>query len=163
MNATQPIENDLSEDENPLAETPTARDLAKQFVHPTYSFKGQDLEPYTAGTDLLFNQVLDRNDKPMTLILSFIFVQLSSHYQNDDRGEREPTDEFFEQCWDNTKYKRAFYRWTNSLGTLSNQEKSEATALFEDMRGWAQKSSVEVVPDINQKKTKASRPRKSLS
>ena len=42
----------------------TEKELEKQFLHPGYTFKGQKLKPYTAGTDLLFNQVLDQNDAP---------------------------------------------------------------------------------------------------
>jgi hypothetical protein len=143
--------NDLTTDDNLLTDdSPTAKDLAGQFVRPSYSFKGEDLRPFTAGTDLLFNQVLDRNDASMTCILSFVFV----HRQKIAR------DELLNLCWDKTKFRGALIDWIDSLGELTLQDKRDATALFEEMRGWARKSSVEIVPDAAEKKTKASRRRK---
>jgi hypothetical protein len=118
--------------------------LANQFTHPGYSFKGQALRPYTAGTDLLFNQVLDRNDAPLTIFLSFIFIHLH---------ERE---RLFALCWDKLKFRAALFDWIDSLGQLSNEDRTEAMNLFEEIRGWARKSSVEVV-DAPEKKTKATR------
>src|SRR5882724_203189 len=73
------MKNDLSTDDNLLASAePTPGELAREFVHPGYNFKGEPLKPYTAGTDLLFTQVLDRNDATMTAILSFIFIHRST-------------------------------------------------------------------------------------
>lgn len=150
--------NNLSTDENLLANDPdpTAADLSGQFTHPGYSFKGEALRPYTAGTDLLFHQVLDRHDAPVTLFLAFIFIHLK-------RWEGDGRSKLLELCWDKLAFRAALIDWIESLGELTLEDKSEATRLFEEMRGWARKTSVEVVPDGAQKKTKATRPRTSRS
>jgi hypothetical protein len=140
-------DDDIGDPENAV----TDNALAKQFLHPGYTFKGMQLRPYTAGTDLLFNQVLDRNDAPFTIFLSFIFIHVR---------ERK---ELRMLCWDKEKFREALLDWVDSIGQLSNEDKTEAMNLFEEMRGWAQKSSVEVIPDAaaSQKKTKANRRRQS--
>jgi hypothetical protein len=125
------------------AATDTA--LSNQFVHPGYTFKGQKLRPYTAGTDLLFLQILDReNDAPFTIFLAFIFIHVH------DR------EKLVKLCWDKFKFREALLTWIDSLGALTNEDKQEAMKLFEDVRGWAQKSAVETI-DAPQKKTKATR------
>ncbi len=139
----QNIQEDLTEDAA-IGSAGTETELANQFIHPGYSFKGQPLRPYTAGTDLLFNQVLDRSDAPHTIFLSFIFIHM--------RERRE----LFSLCWDKLEFRAALFEWIDSLGFLSNEDREEAMNLFEEIRGWARKSSVEVV-DSPQKKTRATR------
>ncbi len=125
---------------------PSDTDLARQFTHPGYMFKGQQLGSYTAGTDLLFNQVLDQNDAPYFVFLSFIFIHLK------DRAEMIPL------CWDKQKFRCALLDWIDSLGPLTQDDKTEAMHIFEDMRGAARDSTVEVVPQGRaEKKTKAKR------
>jgi len=126
-------------------------DLEKQFVHPGYTFKGLPLRPYTAGTDLLFNQVLDQNDAPFTVFLAFIFIHVHERHK------------LIGLCWDKGKFRVALLDWIDSLGPLTTEDKAEAMNLFEDVRGWARKSTVEVVPDprFPEKKTKAKHQRSS--
>jgi len=141
------MSEDLTEDENIGSgeQAASANDLTKQFLHPGYAFKGHALRPYTAGTDLLFNQVLDRNDAPFTIFLAFIFIHVH------DR------EKLVALCWDKLKFRSALLDWIDSLGELTGEDKTEAMNLFEEIRGWARKSSVEVIPDsaLPEKKTKA--------
>src|SRR5437667_7125348 len=109
--------NDISIDDNRLTEedSPTPKDLARQFVSPDYYFKGEELRPYTAGTDLLFNQVLDRNDAAMTCILAFLFVH----------RKKIPRDELLNLCWDKNKFRGALIDWIDSMGELTLADKEE--------------------------------------
>src|SRR5436190_633761 len=104
------------------AENVTDNALAKQFLHPGYTFKGIPLRPYTSGTDLLFNQVLDHNDAPFTIFLSFIFLHVRER------------NELIRLCWDKEKFREAFLDWLDSLGQLSNEDKTDAMTLFEEIR-----------------------------
>jgi hypothetical protein len=143
------MNEDLSNDENLVVDGDG--DLAKRFLHPGYTWRGLSLRPYTAGTDLLFNQVLDRNDAPFTIFLSFIFI----HVHDRER--------LVELCWDKMEYRKALLSWIDSLGELTNDDKIAAMELFEEIRGWARKSAVEVIPDdsLPQKKTKGNRRQRS--
>jgi len=143
---------DLTEDETiGEIETVNENDLAKQFVQPGYTFKGLPLKPYTAGTDLLFSQIIDQNDSPQTIFLSFIFVHVR------DRTE------MIKLCWDKEKFRGAFLDWADSIGPITKEDHMTALNLFEEIRGWAKKSTVEIVPDPDfpEKKTKAKRQRTS--
>ena len=148
-------DTDLSSDDGVLTTGPTHAELAREFVNPGYYFKGQPLRPYTAGTDLLFSQVLDRNDATMTAIMSFIFIH----------REAITREELLTLCWDKTKFRAALLDWIESLGQLSEADKKEADDAFLAMRTAAQKSQVEIIPDdlTSQKKMKASRRLKSRS
>lgn len=128
-----------------------SNDLAKQFLHPGYTWRGLALRPYTGGTDLLFNQIFDNNDAPFTIFLSFIFVHV------------EEREKLIALCWDKLKFRQALLAWIDELGPLSNEDKTAAMELFEEVRSWARKSAVEVIPDdsLGQKKTKANRRRRS--
>ncbi len=156
--------NDLTTDDNLLTEdAPTAKELAGEFVRPNYTFKGQELQPYTTGTDLLFNQVMNPKDAPMTFVFSFIFAHLASHYALNDKKEVVPTNEFKTICWNQEKYQDALFVWMASLGEITDQERTDAAELFNKIRGDARKGLVEVVPDMAEKKTKALRRQKSRS
>jgi hypothetical protein len=138
------MNEDLSTDEN-LGSAGNDGELAKQFLRPPYTWRGLELRPYTAGTDLLFSQVLDRNDAPSTIFLSFIFIHV-----------HDP-EKLIELCWDKLEYRKALINWIESLGEVTSEDKIAAMELFEQIRGWARKSSVEVIPDpsLPEKKTKA--------
>ncbi len=148
------MNNDTSSDTDLLtSDEPSAGDLAREFVRPAFAFKGEPLRPYTAGTDLLFTQVLDRNDANMTAILSFVFI----HRKNLDRAA------LMELCWDKNKFRVALLDWIDSIG-LDDADKDEATRLFTAMREAASKGAVDVIPEGGaEKKRKASRPAKSRS
>jgi hypothetical protein len=168
-------QTDISTDDDILnKDEPTPQELSGEFVRQCFSFKGQELRPYTAGTDLLFTQVLDRADAPMTLILAFIFIHLKERWTSDRgqrsevRGQQEkssiyasiPSSELLALCWNKEKFRMALFAWMESLGELTIADKDAATNLFAEMREGAKKSSVEVVPEGTEKKTKASRRRK---
>jgi hypothetical protein len=143
------MNDDLSED-GQIAIDP-AEDLGRQFLHPGYTWRGLKLNPYTAGTDLLFNQVLDQNDSPFTIFFAFIFIHLQERAR------------LIELCWDKPRFRAALLEWVESVGPISEEDKTQAMKLFEEMRGWARKSSVDVLPDpeLPQKKTKATRRQRS--
>jgi hypothetical protein len=142
---------DLTSDENLGLGTAGSAELERQFVRPGYVWRGLALRPYTAGTDLLFNQILDRGDAPFTIFLEFIFIHI------------EDREKLIELCWDKLKFREALLNWIDSLGELTTADKTQAMELFEEIRGWARKSSVEVLPDpeLPQKKTTAKPRRRS--
>lgn len=142
---------DISTDENIGTETIETKDLARQFMRPAYTWRGFSLRPYTAGTDQLFSQIFDPADAPMTMFLSFIFIHVYERSQ------------LVALCWDKAKFHEAFIAWLDELGPLTSEEKTQAMKLFEDVRGWARKSAVEVIPENgSQKKTKARARHRSL-
>jgi hypothetical protein len=146
------MKEDTSTDENLGADAgeTESNDLEKQFLRPGYTWRGLSLRPYTGGTDLLFNQIFDSNDAPFTIFLSFIFIHV------------EEREKLISLCWDKLKFREALLAWIDKLGPLSNEDKTSAMNLFEEVRGWARKSAVEVIPDDSlQKKTKAIRRRRS--
>ena len=132
---------DLADDENLGADG----NLTKEFFRSGYSWKGIALKPYTAGTDWLFSQILDDKDAPFTIFMQFIFL----HTLEDQKA--------VELCWDKSRFRLAMLAWLNELGPVSNEDKISAMELFEEIRGFARKSSVEVVPDpmLPEKKTEA--------
>jgi hypothetical protein len=145
--------NDLSEDTDLLKkEEPTDEQLSREFVRPAYSFKGETLRPYTAGTSLLFSQVLDRNDAAQIAVLAFIFIHRTSI----------PREKLLELCWDKIKFRAALLDWMDSLGPFTQADQNEADDIFVEMRRSAEQSVVEPKPDASspQKKTKGSRQRK---
>jgi hypothetical protein len=126
------MDEDLTDDET--------GELTREFFRSPYSWKGVPLKPYTAGTDWLFSQILDHADAPFTIFMEFIFL----HTLDDQKA--------VELCWDKSRFRLAMLAWLNELGPVSNEDKISAMELFEEIRGWARKSSVEVVSD-DQKKT----------
>jgi hypothetical protein len=140
------MKEDLTTDET-LSEAEGSDELAKQFFNPAYTWRGLSLRPYTGGTDFLFNQILDSDDAPFTIFLTFIFIHIC-----------EP-DKLVTLCWDKLEFRKALIAWIDELGPLSIEDKESAMKLFEDLRGFARKSSIEVIPDASlpQKKTRASR------
>jgi hypothetical protein len=145
------MNQDLTTDENLGTESAESKELEKQFLHPGYTWRGLSLRPYTGGTDFLFNQIVDLNDAPFTIFLEFIFIHVY------------PQKTLIELCWDKLKFREALVEWVDGLGPLSNEDKKSAMTLFEDIRGWARKSAIEVIPDdsLPQKKTKAIRRQRS--
>jgi hypothetical protein len=127
-------------------------DLAKQFFKPAYIWRGLKLRPYTGGTDYLFDQIIDPEDRGFSMFISFIFL----HIYEDEEA-------LLELCWDKLKFRKAVLEWRKKLGPLSIEDKKSAMQIFEDVRGWARKSSIEVVPDASlpQKKTRVSRRQRS--
>jgi hypothetical protein len=123
-------------------------DLEKQFLHPGYTWHGIPLRPYSAATEQLFKQVWDQADVAETVFLEFIFIHI------EDREKLKVI------CWDKPLFRGAFLDWLESLGTLTNEDYIAAMEFFEDVRNWARKSSVEVIPDptLPEKKTKATDP-----
>jgi hypothetical protein len=120
-----------------------AAQLEKQFLHPGYNWHGLPLRPYSAATEQLFKQVWDRNDAPETVFLEFVFI----HTQ--DREKLKVL------CWDKLLFRSALLDWLESLGTVTDEDNRAAMAFFEEVRNWARKSSVEVIPDpsLPEKKT----------
>jgi hypothetical protein len=146
-------DTDLSSDDNLLTSgEPTSEELGREFTRPGDSWMGQPLRPCTAGTDLLFTQVLDRNDATRTAVVSFIFVHLAEH-------ERE---KLLELCWDKTKFRIALLEWIEKLAPTP-EDYIAADNLFVEMREGARKTSIAFIPEGTEKKTKASRRRISLS
>jgi hypothetical protein len=141
---------DTTTDET-LSEADQSDELAKQFFKPAYTWRGLSLRPYTGGTDFLFNQIIDSNDAPFTIFLTFIFIHIC-----------EP-DRLVALCWDKLEFRKALMAWIDEIGPISTEDKESAMQLFEDVRGWARKSSIEVIPDdsLPQKKTRASRRQRS--
>lgn len=144
---------DTTLDDNLLTDDePKPADLAREFTHPGYSFKGEPLRPYTAGTDLLFTQVLDRNDATRTAVMSFIFIHLQK-----DRAK------LLDLCWDKTKFRIALLDWLEKIAPTS-EDYVTADTLFVEIRESARKTSVTVIDaDHPQKKTKATRRQTSPS
>jgi len=131
---------DLTVDEN-IGDGADDPELTKQFFRSQYSWKGIALRPYTAGTDFLFTQILDHADAPFTIFMEFIFL----HTLEDKKA--------VDLCWDKSRFRLAMLAWLDELGPVSNEDRISAMELFEEIRGWARKSSVEVKPDEAQKKT----------
>lgn len=140
----QTIDEDLTNDEK-LGEDEESNDLAKQFLHPGYTWRGLALRPYSAATEQLFKQIWDRADVAETVFLEFVFIHV------EDREKLKVL------CWDKPLFRTAFLDWLESLGMLTNEDYLAAMEFFEEVRNWAQKSSVEVIPDpsLPEKKTKA--------
>src|SRR5947207_12230419 len=117
MSTTFPAQSsDLSTDDNLLAnDEPTSAELGREFTNPGYHFKGEPLKPYTAGTDLLFTQVLDRNDATRTAVMSFIFIHLQK-----DRAR------LLDLCWDKTKFRTALLEWIEQIAaTAADYEEAD--------------------------------------
>jgi hypothetical protein len=144
------MNQDLSTDEN-IEGADGADDLEKQFLRPGYVWHGLSLRPYGVVSDILSRQVLDRNDGPEFMLLGFVFI----HVYDEEK--------LLDLCWDKRKYRKAVLEWAKSLGEITTDDYAEALKMFEEIRGFARKSSVEVVPDpsLPQKKTKATRQRAS--
>ena len=68
--------------------------------------KGEPLRPSSAGSDLLFTQVLDRTDAVVSSILSLIFVG----------REKIDRTQPLELCWDKMKFRAGLLEWIDSLG-----------------------------------------------
>jgi hypothetical protein len=68
--------------------------------------KTESLRPYSAGSNLLFTQVLDRTDAVVSSILSLIFV---------DREKIDRTQPI-ELCWDKMKFRAGLLEWIDALG-----------------------------------------------
>ncbi len=144
--------NDLSTDTDLLTSSePTSEELAREFTRPGFSWMGQRLQPYTSGTDLLFTQVLDRNDATRTAVMSFIFIHTLK-----DR------ERLLDLCWDKTKFRTALLEWIEKTAPTPD-DYADADKLFVEMREGARKTSVAVIPEGTEKKTKATRRRTSRS
>jgi hypothetical protein len=141
----QGINEDLTIDDNLDNQE---SDLEKQFLHPAYTWRGISLRPYSAATEQLFKQIWDQADVAETVFLEFVFIHI------EDREKLKVL------CWDKPLFRGAFLDWLESLGTLTNEDYLAAMEFFEDVRNWARKSSVEVIPDpaLPEKKTKATDP-----
>jgi hypothetical protein len=151
--------NDLSTDNDLLTSSePTSTELAREFVGAAFNFKGESLRPYTAGTDLLFTQVLDRNDATRTAVLGFIFIH-RPHWAKSGPDGRE---KLMGLCWDKMKFRGALLDWIDSIN-LTAEDYAEADKIFLAMRDGARKTSVEVVQDGTEKKTKVRRRQTSRS
>jgi hypothetical protein len=120
-------------------------ELEKQFLHPGYTWRGLALRPYSYGSYLMFKNILNPNDAPEMFFMQFIFVLLY------DREKLKLL------CRDKAKFFSEFIDWSDSLGEVTTDDELAAMKIFEEIRGWAQKSSVEVVPDptLPEKKTAA--------
>ena len=88
--------------------------------------KGEPLRPYTAGSDLLFTQVLDRTDTAVSSILSLIFVDR----EEIDRAQplelcenaavlrrHDPSRTCYQTPgWNKLKFRAGLLEWIDSLG-----------------------------------------------
>jgi hypothetical protein len=146
------MSTDLSTDTDLLtSDEPTSEELAREFTRPGFSWMGQRLQPYTSGTDLLFTQVLDRNDATRTAVMAFIFIHTLK-----DR------ERLLDLCWDKTKFRTALIEWIEKTAPTPD-DYAEADNLFVQIREGARKTSVAVIPEGTEKKTKATRRRISRS
>jgi hypothetical protein len=141
---------DTTTDET-LSQADGSDELAKQFLHPGYSWRGLPLRPYGVSTEILFRNAVDyQNDQWEMICLTFMFVHLY------DR------EKLIDLCWNKREFRKALLQWAEEL-ELKSDDYIRAMELFEEIRGMARKSSIEVVPDpdLPQKKTRASRRQRS--
>jgi hypothetical protein len=146
------ISEDTSSDESlTVHDASSGAMLDTQFVAPLHTFRGEELWPFTHAIDLIFNQVVDVEDKESTYYLKFIFLHIK-------RGEATAREDRMKHlrplAWNAERFQTAFLDWVESLGPLTAELKQEAETLYARMHGEVDAATAEAVgAGTTQKKT----------
>ena len=151
--------NQIAEDQTP-DETIGGPDISlavvekpkSEFVRPAYSFKGNELFPFTYGYELLFNQVRDAEDTGLFTWLAFVYL-LRKH--EPDETEERHRKWAITICWKVEDFRLALTGWMDVHGPFTTEDKLEAKRIYEDSMKAIADTVVETIPDRKspQKKT----------
>jgi hypothetical protein len=147
------IAEDTTQDSELEAPVSIVEKPKSEFVRPTYSFKGEELFPFTYGYELLFNQVRDAEDTGLFTWLAFVFLLRKNEPKETEFAHRKWAISI---AWKVNDFRMALTSWMDSDGPFSTEDKIEAKRIYEENMKAASETSVEVVPDrkrSSQKKT----------
>ncbi len=139
----------------------SSRRIEREFARPadSYQFNGLPLWPYTAGSEILLSQAVDREDSGLFEKFIFIFLHLK-------RGEKTASADRARHAvplaWlPRPQFRAALLDWLDGLGELSVDDKIAAIELVEAMKAPARDAAVMPVKTCGGKKKGArSRPRR---
>jgi len=131
-----------------------------EFVRPAYSFKGNQLFPFTYGYELLFNQVRDAEDTGLFTWLAFVYL-LRKH--EDNESEESHRKWAIKLCWKVDDFRLALSSWMDIHGPFTNQDKLDAKLIYEENMKAIADTTVEAVPDRKAAQKKTSRQKKESS
>ncbi len=154
----EPIE-DLTPDEEIAAPLSVVEKPKSEFTRPRYSFKGNELVPYTYGYELLFNQVRDQEDTGLYTWLAFVFLLWPKDPSNPEQHRKLA----IQAAWRVADFREALLTWMDLNGPFTNEDKLEAKRIYEENMKAAAETSVEVVPDRKRPSQKKTRHRKKHS
>lgn len=104
-----------------------------------YTFQGEPLWPYTLGTRVMFNQVIDRKDKMLFVWAAFVFLLIR-------RGEptaSEDRKKHLLTLWDSGDMRGAILDWIDGL---TEADLIEAQSIYDKWMKADQATAVEPVP-----------------
>jgi hypothetical protein len=131
-----------------------------EFVRPAYSFKGNQLFPFTYGYELLFNQVRDAEDTGLFTWLAFVYL-LRKH--EPDETEEHHRKWAIQLAWKVEEFRTSLSIWMDIHGPFTNQDKLDAKLIYEENMKAIADTTVEAVPDRKSAQKKTSRQKKESS
>ena len=132
-----------------------------ELVRPEYSFKGNELFPYTYGYELLFNQIRDAEDTGLFTWLAFVYL-LRKHEPNE--SEELHRKWAIKLAWKVEEFRLSLAAWMDAIGPFTTEDKLEAKRIYEENMKAITETTVEAIPDRKrQAQKKTSRQKKQSS
>src|SRR6267142_1273775 len=127
------MNDDLITPESELQET-----QQREQVRPKYSFKGQELAPYSRGTRILYGMISDDRDLVIYRVMAFLYIHLN------------PRSEVIPMVWgDINKFREKMIDYRE---TLSDQDIEEANKLVDEILRSDAETRVVAEPETDGKK-----------
>ena len=130
-----------------------------EFVRPAYSFKGNELFPFTYGYELLFNQIRDGEDTGLFTWLAFVYLLIKQPSETEETHRKWA----IKLAWKVEDFRLALSAWMDALGPFTTADKLEAKRIYEENMKAIAETTVEAVPDRRHAQKKTSRQKRQSS
>lgn len=148
------IEDQTSDTE--LSQITPVIETKPEMFRADYTFQGKPLWPYTLGTRIIFNQIIEPKDKMLFVWAAFTFLLIR-------RGEISASDDrkkYVLPLWESGELKSAVLDWADQL---NESDLIEAKNIYDKWMAADQVTSVEPVPREGLPVEKKTRRKKQLS
>ena len=128
-----------------------------EFTRPAYSFKGNELFPFTYGYELLFNQVRDAEDTGLYTWLAFVYLLYRKTRGDSQESESEHRKWAISIAWRVETFREALTAWVDAIGPITTEDKIEAKRIYEENMKAIADATVEPTPVRGKAQKKTSR------
>ena len=146
------IEDQTSDAE--LSKIPPLEVVPKpEMIRGDYTFQGKPLWPYTLGTKIIFNQIIEPKDKMLFVWAAFVFLLV----RRDEPTASEDRKKHLLPLWDSGELRSAVLDWSDGL---TESELIECKTIYDKWMAAEQTTAVEPVPREGLPAEKKTRQRK---
>lgn len=110
-----------------------------EMIRGDYTFQGKSLWPYTLGTKIIFNQIIEPKDKMLFVWAAFVFLLV----RRQEPTASEDRKKYLLPLWDSNELRSSVLDWSDSL---TEAELIECKTIYDKWMAAEQATAVEPIP-----------------